>query len=113
MGKQNSRHHNTLKINRGRISKINLFEITEDELEILAKGNSNDLFLNFSIFLLSIGLSGFIALATASFKNGFTEKMFNCISLVGLLMGFFLLLLWWRQRKSEKTLVERIKKRIN
>jgi hypothetical protein len=103
----------SIVIRRGRIDVINLFEISEHELAIIEGGGSAGLFLNFSIFLLSIGLTGVTALSTATFKNSFIEIFFLIISIVGFLLGFFLLLLWWRHKESLKTIFTKIKNRMS
>lgn len=101
----------SIVIRRVQIEVINLFEISEHELTIIESGGSAGLYLNFSIFLLSIGLTGITALSTATFKTDFIEIFFVIISIVGFLAGFFLLLLWWRQKESLKTIFTKIKNR--
>jgi hypothetical protein len=103
----------SIVIRRGRIDVINLFEISEHELAIIESGGSAGLYLNFSIFLLSIGLTGVTALSTATFNTPFIEILFVIISTVGFLLGFFLLLLWWRHKESLETIFTKIKNRMS
>ena len=41
-------------INKGKLSFLNIYEITEDELEKLETGGSESTFLNFAIFTISV-----------------------------------------------------------
>ena len=42
-----------VQIKRGRVDSLSLYEITDNELDILTAGSPSSLYLNFAIFLLS------------------------------------------------------------
>jgi hypothetical protein len=102
----------TLKVRRGRVDSVDLYEIKENELDILEKGESSSIYLNFSIFLLSISATGIVALCTATFKNDLTKYSFLFVSILGIIIGLLLLALWYKERKSIITIVKRIRERI-
>lgn len=102
----------TLKVRRGRVDSVDLYEVKENELEILEHGEPTGIYLNFGIFLLSIALSGIIALCTANFSVSLIENSFLFVSIIGILGGLFLMILWWRGRKSIRSVITKIKNRI-
>jgi len=54
-----------LNIRRGVFQELTLYEVEESELELLARGSPDSLYLNFSILLLSFAVSFLISLLTA------------------------------------------------
>ena len=111
-GANNNTSEKALLVRRGRVDSVDLYEVKEHELEILENGEQTGLFLNFSIFLLSLEFSGILTLSTATFSNTKIENTFLFITILGVLGGLFLLILWWRGRKSIKYVVKKIKDRI-
>lgn len=101
-----------LRIRRGRVESVDLYEIKDTELELLERGSPADLQLNFSVFLLSIAFSGICALSTATFSNSKVETAFVVVTVCSLLIGIYLALSWWRNRTSLKQACKRIRERI-
>lgn len=102
----------SFRIRRGKVDSVDLFEVKENELEILANGEEVGIYLNFSIFLLSLAFSGILTLSTATFSSNIIQNAFLFVTLIGLIVGLFLIILWWRGRKSIKTVIAVIKNRI-
>lgn len=102
----------TLKVRRGRVDSVDLYEVKENELELLENGEPTSLQLNFSIFLLSIAFSGILTLCTATFNSTIVQNTFLFVTIIGVLLGLYLLLMWWRGRKSIKKIIKTIKDRI-
>jgi len=75
-----------VKINRGKLGSISLYEVTEDELNILERGSPSSTYLNFSIGLLSIGISFFISIFSTKIDDlksvcgvlGYRSCNYNC-----------------------------------
>lgn len=101
-----------LRVRRGRVASVDLYEIKDSELDALEKGTPADLQLNFAVFLLSTSFSAICTLASATFANSKVENIFNLVAIVGLLLGVYLLISWWRTRTSLKGLCARIRERI-
>ncbi len=78
----------------------------------MEKGAPSGLFLNFSIFLLSLAFGAITTLSTATFANSIMKTLFLVVSVVGVLGGVFLLILWWRTRESIAQVVLHIRGRI-
>ena len=100
-------------IKRGRVDSVNLYEVKENELELLEKGSPANLQLNFAIFLFSIALTCIVALATSNFKWEVVKLIFIVISVVGVLGSAFLIMSWWRARTPIAEIVSTIRNRIN
>jgi len=102
-----------LIIRIGKVDSIDLYQIKDSELDILESGGSNTIFLNFSIFLISIALSAIIAISTTTkYKYEIMETIFVVVAIVGLLGGFLLFLLWWKSKAEISKLVCKIRDRI-
>lgn len=101
-----------LVVRRGRVDSVDLYEVKENELELLEKGSPATLQLNFAIFLFSIAITAIVALATTTFKWPIVETIFTFVAVVGILMGGYLIISWWRTRSSILKVIETIKNRI-
>lgn len=102
----------TVAVRRGKVECVDLYEIKDNELDALEKGTSADLQMNFAIFLLSIAFSAICSLATATFANVKIEYLFNVVAVVGVVLGIYFLLAWWKSKSSIKDICTRIRGRI-
>jgi len=101
-----------LRVLRGRVDSVNLYEVKENELEILENGEPTGIYLNFSIFLFSLAFSAILALSTATFSSDLIQNAFLFTSIIGIIGGVFLIILWWKGRKFIKSIICTIKDRI-
>jgi hypothetical protein len=109
---KNTNLEKTLKVRRGRVDCVDLYEVKENELDLLENGESISLQLNFAIFLLSLAFSGILTLCTATFKLQILQTIFLFVTIVGSIVGLYLLLMWRKGRKSIKAVIKTIKDRI-
>jgi hypothetical protein len=109
---QNPDDSKPLRIRRGRVESVDLYEIKDSELDVFQRGSPADLQLNFAIFLLSLAFSAIASLATATFKNENVHTTFIVVAVVGMLLGIYLLISWYRNRTSLHTLCNRVRERI-
>lgn len=100
-----------VEVRRGSFARLTIYEVEESELEILAQGSPDSLFLNFSIFLLSIATSFLVTLITVDVSTR-VFIVFVSISAIGFFLGLFLLLLWFKNRKSVSLLLRKIRSRL-
>ena len=103
----------SIPVRRGRVDSVNLYEVKEEELELLEKGSPAALQLNFAIFLFSIAVTCAVALATSTFKSQIVKLIFAIVSVVGILQGAYLIISWWRARTPIAKVVATIRDRIN
>lgn len=104
---------NSVTIRRGRVSSVDLYEIKESELDQLENGSDAGIKLNFSIFLFSMAATAIASLCTADFSQSPTVKtIFLIVSIVGIVIGLYLLIVWVHEHKSTKTVIKKIRERI-
>jgi hypothetical protein len=99
-------------IRRARIERLNIYELSEEELELLERGSPDSLFLNFAVFLLSTAISLLIALFTTEISSDRVFNVFVIFTLLGFLGGTVLLVLWRWYRKSTTKIFEQIRRRM-
>jgi hypothetical protein len=99
-------------IRRGRIEALTIYEVSESELEALERGTPATLFLNFSVFLLSVGLSFLISLVTTTIISVRMFTAFVVVTAVSLVVGSVLLALWYRGHVSLTEIGRRIRRRV-
>ena len=109
---KNNNSGKTFRVRRGRVDSVDLYEVKENELEILENGEQANIQLNFSIFLLSIAFSGFLTLCTATFSESILQNTFLFVTIIGIIGGLYLLFMWWKGRKSIKMVIKTIKNRL-
>ncbi len=100
-----------VEVRRGAFTGLTIYDVEENELEILARGSPDSLYLNFSIFLLSIATSFLVTLVTVELPTR-TFIVFVSITAIGSFLGVFLLLLWFKTRKSVSISVRKIRSRL-
>lgn len=102
-----------IQVTRARLGSITLYDVTEEELEIIERGSPSSNYLNFSIALLSFAGSFCITLFTTKIEDIRTFTVFVVITVVSAIVGFFLLFMWWRTNRSSKDVFKRIRSRKN
>lgn len=108
---ENSESQASPRIRRGVLSQLTIYDVEESELETLGKGSSDSLYLTFSIFLLTMAISFFIALINATVSDKI-YIIFVLITIVGFVLGIFSLFIWLKKRKSMPDLIDKIKRRL-
>ena len=102
---------NTLRIRRGSVQELSLYEITDYELETLSNGSVGATYLNFAVFFITTGTAFLIALFTAQTgQRVFT--IFTIMVAISYAASMVLLVLWRRDVRSLSATVKRIKGRI-
>lgn len=89
-------------------SEIKIYLVKESELEQLENGSQSDLFLEIGIACLSVAISFLTSLLTTEIKEA-TLIVFVCITIISTLAGLVLVCLWYRTRKSKKSIIDKIK----
>ena len=99
-------------IRRGAVECLDLYEVTDHELGVLEQGSPATLFLNFSIFLFSCGLTFLVTITTTKIDSVQLYLTYTSCAIIGIMGGILLFSLWLRTRKSVKTLCIKIRNRI-
>jgi hypothetical protein len=100
------------EIRRARLGKLTIYEISESELDTLEKGSPDSTYLDFAIGLLSAAIAFSITLATTEIKSSRTFAVFVFGVIVGYLIGFLLLILWWKNHRSVTSVGAVIRSRL-
>lgn len=100
------------EIRRGRLGRLTIYEVSESELEILAKGSPSSIYLNFAIFLFTIFISFFTALLTTTIDSIKVFVVFVLIAALGVIGGAILIAVWVINRRSASDIINKIKKRL-
>lgn len=93
-----------------KLDDIEVFPVTNEQLDQLEKGSSSDLFLEIGLCLVSVFASFFCSLVVLEFSN--TPKAFVFFLLVCILSGLLsviMLLLWHRSRKDKSDIITKIR----
>lgn len=99
-------------IRRAKLDRLDIYEISESELETLERGAPDSLFLNFAIFLLSSAISFLTALLTTNIESPRAFAVFVILTVVGLVGGAMLLALWCWFRQSKIKIFAQIRGRM-
>jgi Na+/melibiose symporter-like transporter len=102
----------SVRIKRGKVDSLSLYEITDYELDVLEKGSPGSIYLNFGIFLLSTSLSLLVALLTTEIKSDRVFTVFTVIVVLGVIGGSVLLFLWYSSKETVSVIIKKIKDRI-
>lgn len=100
------------EIRRARLGTLTIYEISEAELETLERGLPASLFLNFSVFLVSVAVSFSITLATTAIASNRTFQVFVIVTILGYLTGLVLFAMWWISYKSTANITRIIRERL-
>lgn len=102
-----------MRVTRGKVDSIVLYEVTEDELQTLEHGPANATYFNFAIALIPLGVSLFVTIFTVTITSVATLAIFFSTGLICLLAGVILLIVWYRTEDSAKGLIRRIRERVH
>lgn len=103
---------NEIRIVRGKFDSLSIYEVTDNELELLEKGSPSSTYLNFAIFLLSVGFSFLISLLTVDIGSIKIYTTYTIFTLFGIIAGIILLVLWYREYSATSEVIKKIKERI-
>jgi hypothetical protein len=99
-------------VRRARIERLDIYEISETELQILERGSPDSILLNFAILLVSIAVSFLVALLSTEIQSSRTFAVFVIVTVVGFITGAVLLALWTWYRRSTTTIFDQIRRRM-
>jgi len=93
------------------LGKITIYPVTEQELTALEKGSPESIFLTFSIFCLSVGVSAVLSIFAIDTNNLRVLVIYLVISILGMMIGVVLLCLWYVFRKDGHSVIQSIRSR--
>jgi hypothetical protein len=100
------------KIQRGRVDSITIYEITESELASLEAGTPTGYLFDLFLCLLTVGIAFFVTISTTTISSDRLFSFYAILAIASTIGSLVCLCLWLRYRKSLKTVIEGIKKRV-
>jgi hypothetical protein len=94
------------------LGELKAYTVHEHELDTLSRGSTASVFLNFALFLLPISVTLVVALLTTTIESDRLFQAFVSLAAITFIVGAILLILWWREHKSSRSLVREIKSRM-
>src|SRR4051812_1717946 len=85
---------------RARLDSLTISEVSEEELETLARGSVESTFFNFAVFTGSTFISFLVALLSTNIPSDRTFAVFVIITVVSGLASALLFIVWSFTRKS-------------
>lgn len=102
------------RIVRARLDTLNVYEISENELESLERGGPESLLLNFSIFFLSnaVSLTVPLLMSSVNIKSTRVFIVLVIVCVISWIASVVLGALWLNGYRSKKSVIRIIKKRL-
>jgi hypothetical protein len=95
-----------------RMGTLTVYEITEDELRLVESGDPSSILLNFGIAGLSLGGGiGATLLTAGKVESLHVFVILVILTIVGVLGGLVLLVLWRRQAKRTQSIISVVRGR--
>ena len=105
-------NNGNVRVRRARVGHINVYEVKEEELEILEKGTPITTYLTFAVFFLTSAITCLASLMTADFTRDLEKGVFIVVCIFSLIFGLFFLFMWKRSKTPISDVVERIRSRM-
>ncbi|WP_125334742.1 hypothetical protein [Brucella anthropi] len=112
MGEASREGSISLRIIRGQVDSLSLYEITDYELELLEKGSPSSTYFNFAVFFFSVGVSFLTTLVTVDIESIYVFSVFTCFTIIGLSASTVLFVLWKNTHSSNRALCMKIRARV-
>jgi hypothetical protein len=101
-----------LTIRRGRVDSLDIFEVTESELDTLERGSPNSIYFNFCIFFASAFVTLTITMYTVDIKSAIKISLFFSADVISLIATALLGILWWQSKNEVKEVLGVIRGRV-
>lgn len=107
--------NDSIKVEKGKVKFLTIFEVTEEELFLLEKGTNSSIFLNLAIACLTSGISSsivfFINLSNPNLTTIALGLIFG-VMLFGIFGGLVSLFIWKKNKTNIKIILNKIRERI-
>jgi hypothetical protein len=101
-----------VNINRARLGSLTLYDVTEDELDMLQNGPSNGIWLNMACALIPVSVTLTATLMTVNILSTRTFIVFVIVTVLTGLTGIIAAIVWYSGRRSYTSIIiTRVKSR--
>jgi hypothetical protein len=105
--------HDRIPVRRHRIAELDVYEVSNEELEQLERaGLRGAEAFGFLVFGLSVGISFTVTLITVDVKSDRIFESFLISTIIAYVVGVFCGIRWFLERRSAKTVAQRIRSRV-
>jgi len=105
--------HDRIPVRRHRITELDVYEVSNEELEQLERaGLRGAEAFGFLVFGLSVGISFTVTLITVDVKSDRVFESFLIATIIAYVVGVFFGIRWFLERRSAKTVAQRIRGRV-
>lgn len=104
-----------IRVRRGKVDAVVLYEVREDELESLERGGISTIQISLSSSLITLAVAFTIALLTSDFKPelGIVKYLFGIAAFSGFVLGVYFGVVAYLTKSSVKKIGETIRERLN
>lgn len=104
-----------IRVRRGKVDAVVLYEIREDELESLERGGISTIQISLSSSLITLAVAFTIALLTSDFKPELeiVKYLFGIAAFSGFVLGVYFGVVAYLTKSSVKKIGETIRERLN
>jgi len=93
------------------MGQLTVYHVSEDELRMIEIGGPSSTYLNLAILFLSVGASFFASLSMSPPSSIYRFTVMIELTIVSLIAGTVLLVLWRRSSKVASVVIDRIRAR--
>ena len=101
------------EVRRARFDRLTIYEVSEEELDILAQGSVESTLFNFAVFTASVFVSFLVSLLSTTIPSERTFTVFVVITAISGLASSLLFVVWLRTRRSVRAIIQRIRDRLS
>lgn len=94
------------------LGELRVYIISEEELNAAEQGSPASLYLNFALALIASGLSFLATLLATDISSIKTFTVFVVLTVLFLLVGTILFIVWYKSHRAMKRLTQRIRERM-
>ena len=106
-------NHDRIPVRRHRIAELDVYEVSSEDLEQLERaGLRGAEAFGFLVFGLSVGISLTVTLVTVDISSNRVFESFLITTIIAYVVGVFFGIRWFLERRSAKTVSQRIRSRI-
>jgi hypothetical protein len=105
--------HDRIPVRRHRITELDVYEVSNEELEQLERaGLRGAEAFGFLVFGLSVGITFTVTRMTVEVKSDRVFQSFLIATIIAYVVGVFFGIRWFLERRSAKTVAQRIRGRV-
>jgi hypothetical protein len=101
-----------IRVRRALVGSLDIYEVKDNELEILETGGQAATQLNFAVSAFSFAFSALGTLLTATFESQVVQTFFVVTLVGGVSLGAYCLFQWRQSRTSIRRVIKGIKDRM-